>query len=872
MTGWWRRWRRRDALEDALDAELRYDFDRRVDDLIAAGMDPREARRAARQEFGGLDQIKELCRDARGTRWFHDLLSDTRYALRLLRKDRWFAAVAIGALGLGIAVNNTQFTIVESYCLRGLPIARADRVLFLSMRDRARAGGPMAYADVVDIGRGATAFDEVAASAAAPVSLGDATQAAESVTAAFISVPTLHLLGRAPAIGRDLREDDAHPATPVAVLVSYRLWQTRYGADAAIAGRSVRVGGLPGVIVGVMPEGFTFPEHADLWMPLERMPGLNPTGRDARTLAVFARLRDGTTQAQAQAELDAIGATLAADHPETNDGLTPSAEPINAHYNGRITDPAWKAFTIVGALVVLIACANVANLMLMRSAVRAREVAMRAALGATRLRIVRQLLVESATLAIAGGLLGLALSAIGLRLFIHAIPATAIPYGGLSVNGRVLMVLLAVTMGTVLLFGLVPALGAVPADLGGALKTGSLSVTHATRVRRWTTGFLTVEFGLTVLLVSAVGLSLDTFRRAQGTESRIDRDHLLTLRLSASGGRYGAPAARRDLYDRLRDRIAAVPGVTIVSFTNMLGLAGPPSEVEREGDGPPTPAGRVTAPTLVIDDAYFRALGLSLTSGRPFDRQTDRTGEHEVIVNQRLAHLLWPDGLAIGRRIRVGAPAQKGDPSPWRSIVGIAPNLRQVPGGAPDPIVYLPFDDSLPARPALLIQSAGDPASLAPLVREQVRGVDPDLPILALQTARQAERDAGWNARVSQDIIGTIAFIAVALAGVGLYAVTAYGVARRTREIGIRVALGARPRRVIWLVMRGSFLHVGAGLAAGFVMKQVWWKLFGGPGASLDPINLLTVVFVLAVVALVAAVAPAARALRVNPLDALRAD
>lgn len=873
MSGWWRRWRRRDRLEDELDAELRYHFDRRVDDFTAAGINPEDARRAARLEFGGLDQIKEQCRDARGTRGFHDLLSDARYALRLLRKDRWFAAVAIGALGLGIAVNNTQFTIVDAYCLRGLPIARADRVLFLSLRDRARGERAMAYADVVDVRRAATAFAEVAASASTSVPLGDATQAAESVTAAFISVPALHLLGRAPVLGRDFRDDDIHPGTPVAVLVSHRVWQTRYDGDPVIVGRAVRVSESPGVIVGVMPEGFTFPDHADLWIPLERMPGLNASRRDARTLSVFARLRDGKTQAQAQAELDAIGGRLAAAHPDTNGDLTPSAEPINAHYNGRITDPAWKAFTIVGALVVVIACANVANLMLMRWAVRAREVAMRSALGATRLRIVRQLLVESVMLAIGGGLLGLALSAVGLRLFIHAVPAAAIPYGGLSVNGRVLLVLLAVTMGTVLLFGLAPALSAVPQDIGGALKSGSLSVSHDTRVRRWTTGFLTVEFGLTVLLVSAVGLSLATFRRAQGPGGRIDRDHLLTLRLAASAGRYDTPAARRDLYDRLMERIAAVPGVTAVSCTNTLGLAGPASQVERESDGPPAPAGRLATLTLTIDAAYFRTLGLSLTSGRPFERRGERAGQHEVIVNERLAHLLFPDGTAIGRRIRVAAPAQEGDEEPWRTIVGIAPNLRQVPGAPSDPIVYLSFDDLLPARPALLIHAAGNPAALAPLVREQVRGIDADLPIVALQTARQAERETGWNARLSQNIIMTIAFIAVALAAVGLYAVTAYGVARRTREIGIRLALGARSGEVIRLVLRGAVVQVCLGFGAGLLLKTAWGRMFASvPSGGVDPFNLVSAMIILAVVASAASIAPALRALRVNPISALRSE
>ena len=869
---WWPRLLRRDRVERDLDAELRYHFDRRVDDFVAGGMSAVDARRAARLEFGGLEQIKERCRDARGTRWVEDLAGDARYGLRLLWRDRWFAAVAVAALALGIAVNNTQFTIVDAYCLRGLPIARADRVLFLGLRDKAHRDYAMAYADVMDVTRTATAFDQVAASRTVPVAFGDAMQAAESVTAAFVSVPALHLLGRAPAVGRDLGQDDARPGMPVAVLLSHRLWQTRYDATPSILGRAVRVSESPGVIVGVMPAGFTFPDHADLWMPLERMPGLDISRRDARSLSVFARLREGTTQAQAQAELDAIGATLSVQHPDTNDGLTPSAEPINAHYNGRITDPAWQAFTIVGALVLVIACANVANLMLMRSSVRAREVAMRTALGATRGRIVRQLLVESVVLAIAGGLLGLALSAVALQLFIHAVPAAAIPYGGLSVNGRVLLVLLAVTMATVLLFGLMPALSAVPADIGGALKTGTWSMSHDRRVRRWTTGFLTVEFGLTVLLVSAVGLSVAAFRRAQGPASHIDGDHLLTLRLAASGGRYETPAARRDLYDRLMDRIAAVPGVTALSFTNTLGLAGPPSEVERERDGSPGPAGRLMAPTLVIDGAYFRAIGLSLTSGRPFDRRGERAGQHEVIVNERLAHLLFADGMAIGERVRVAAPAEKPDAGPWRTIVGIAPNLRQAPGAPPDPILYLPFDDSLPVRPALLIQSAGDPAALAPLVREQVRGVDADLPILALQTAEQAERDAGWNRRISRNIIVTIAFIALALATVGLYAVTTYGVARRTREIGIRIALGAGVRAVTWLVLRGALRQVLLGLGVGVVLKTVWWRLFGGPGEAIDLLNLAPTIAVLALVAFGASAAPVLRALRVDPISALRCE
>jgi putative ABC transport system permease protein len=868
--GWWARLLRRDRVERELDAELRYHFDRRVDDLVAEGHSVDEARRAARLEFGGFDQIKEQCRDARGTRWLEDAASDVRYALRLLRKDRAFAAVAIVALGLGLAVFSTQFAIVEAYCLRGLPIDRPARVAFIGMRDVKHDTVPVSYADFVDIRRSATAFAAMAAAGTASVSLGDAGQAADSVLAAFVSVPTLRLLGRAPALGRDFQDEDARPGAPPAVLLSYGVWKVRYNADPAVVGRAVRINGTAGSIAGVMPERFTFPEHADIWIPLEQMPGLRAAGRDARTLSVFARLRDDVAWPRVQAELDAIGGRLATEFHDSNAGFAPSAEPINDHYNGSLSHPAWRAFLIVGVLVVVIACANVANLMLMRSAVRAREMAMRTAIGATRLRIVRQLLVESLVLAMAAGLFGLALSAIGLRVFIYAIPPVAIPYGGLSINVRILAVVAAMSMGTVLLFGLMPAFGAAMTDVGGALKTGSLSVTHDRRVRRWTTGFLTVEFGLTVLLVSAVGLSVASFHRTQARESQIDRDRLLTLRVAASADRYTAPAARRDLYDRLRDRIGAVPGVTAVSFTNTLGLAGAPAQIEREGERPSAPSDTLTAATMAVDAAYFRALGLAVMAGRPFDARGDRAGASEAIVNERLAHLVFPDGGAMGRRIRVAAQA-RGEEAPWRTIVGIAPNLRQAPGEAPDPIVYLPFDASLPVRPAVFIRSVVDPAALAPLVREQVRGVDVDLPIVSLETARQAERNAGWNGRISRNIIGTIGFIAVALATVGLYAVTAYGVARRRREIGIRVTLGARPGNLIWLVTRSAAVHVAAGFVAGLAMNT-FAKVFGGPSGNLDPMNLLSIVLVLAVVALVATIAPAVRALRVDAVTALRAE
>jgi putative ABC transport system permease protein len=871
---WWARLLRRDTAERELDAELRYDFDRRVEDFIREGLSVEDARRAAHLEFGGLDQIKERCRDARGTRWLEDLAADARHAFRLLGKDRSFAAVAIVALGLGIAVNNTQFTIVEGYCIRGLPIDRPDQVAYIGTRDRQHGPGRMSYADFADLRRATTTFDSVAAYGTAPVSLADSDQAADSANAVFISVTGLRLLGRTPALGRDFQADDADPGAVAAVILASRVWQSRYHGDPSIVGRAIRINGAPGIVAGVMPEGFTFPSHADLWMPLEQMPGVRGARRDARNLSMFGRLRDGSTLAQAQTELDAIGQRLAAEFPATNAGILPATQPINTYYNGRITDPAWIAFTVVGVLVVVIACANVTNLLLMRSAVRAREIAMRSALGATRGRIVRQLLVESAALAALAAVLGLALSAVGMRLFIHAIPAFAMPFGGFSFNVRVLGVLAAVTLGTVFVFGLLPAFSAARTDVNGALKTGALSLTHDRRVRRWTTGFLTVEFGLTVLLVSAVGLTVESFRAAQGAAAKIDRAHLLTLQLAPPQARYGADADRQALYERVSARFSALPGVAAIAFTSHPPLGGAlPRQFERAGDVRPAGEKRPVVGTLAISPEYFATLGLPLARGRGFDRDSVRDGAGEIIVNERFVHLHFPDRDPVGQRIRL-APAASDLPSaPWLTIVGVAPDIRQNPPVVPDPLVYLPFAASLPARTAIIVKTTGDPAGLAPLVREQLRGIDADLPVIGLQTLRSAEWEAGWNARISQNIITTIASIALMLAAVGLYAVTAYGVAQRRREIGIRLVLGAGRRRVMWLVLRGAFVQVFLGFGAGFILKAGWARLFGGPaGSAIDTSSVAAAVAILTLVALAASAAPVLRASRVDPVSALRAE
>ena len=471
-------------------------------------------------------------------------VADGRYALRLLGRDRAFAAVAIVALGLGIGVNNTQFTIVEGYCLRGLPVARADRVVFIGTATRRRGDTVMSLADFIDI---RPRRDDVEASRRPPASDPRVARRRRSGRrqrdAAFISASTLRHRGHPPPLGRDSQDEDASPGAPVAVLLSTASGsraKTGHPADRRPR-RSHRR--RPGVVVGVIPDGFIVSGSCRIGLPLEQMPGLRQARRDARTLRMFAAPARGVALAQAHTELDAIGGGSRRSFPRRNADIMPSAQSINAHYNGR-SPTRLDAFTLVGVLVVVIACANVTNLMLMRSAVRAREIAMRSALGATRGRIVRPAARRERGARDARRPLGLALSVIGVRLFIHAIPARRFRSTAFG-QCAVLAVLSAVTLGTVLLSGLLPAFSAVPTDIDGALKTGGSRWPTTAASADGRSAFLTVEFGLTVLLVSAVGLSLaELSRRREAPPKRIERAHL-TFRLAPAPARYGTAARTR---------------------------------------------------------------------------------------------------------------------------------------------------------------------------------------------------------------------------------------------------------------------------------------------------------------------------------------
>ncbi len=571
---WWDRVWRRDRLERELDDELRFHVDEIVAEKMRAGLSPEEARRQARLEFGGLDQVKEECRDARGTRFVHDVAQDARFALRLLRKEPALSIGAIVVLALGIGVNNMLFTIVNAHCIRGLPVQHADRLLYLEATDASGADGPLTPSEF-DAVRSAHTLEMVAGFESTAGVLVDDAMPADRVTIAYVSPTTLPLLNEQPLLGRGFAAADDAPGAPPVAVIGERLWTTRYEHSRDVLGTPVRVAGVPAVIVGVVGRGFRFPHNADVWLPLSLGPAIRGGRSTARALEGIGLMAPGIGREQAEDELVTLWRTAqAGSQPLEAAPVRLRVVSLNEEFNARLTNPAWLAFTTVGILLVVIACFNVANLLLARSVRREREISIRRALGASRARIVMQLVIESVVLAGCGGALGLFLSAAGLRLFANAIPEGGLPYWiEYTMDGRVVGALAAVCLGTVLLFGLAPALHAAGRSTSETLKTGR-AASAGRGVRRWSTVLLTAQLAVSVMLLCAVAGTVRTFFSVERGRA-IDGSGLVTMRLAVPAGQVMPASTPQDVVGTVRERLRSLPGVSAVAVATALPGGGP---------------------------------------------------------------------------------------------------------------------------------------------------------------------------------------------------------------------------------------------------------------------------------------------------------
>lgn len=863
--------RRRD---EALSEEIQSHLDRLTDDYVARGMTPADARTAARRAFGGVEQVKEAYRDQRGLPILDALAQDVRFAVRLLRKDRAFALSAVVVLAVGIGVNNMLFTILNAHTMRGLPITAVDRVVYVSSFDDRTADRGISYPDFVDLRNAARDVVGLSAFSSAPVVLGGDQRAPDRLEGAFVSQDGFGRLGIAPILGREFSpEDDRAGATPV-VILGGGTWTSRYGAAPDVLGRSILVNGAPAVVVGVMPERSGFPSTAEIWLPLAHDPRLRAQERDARTLRVFGRMRDGVSIAEARSAIESIAGRLSRDYPETNRNVRARVVPINERFLGSLTDPAWVAFTTVSLLIVLISCANVANLVLASSVRRAREMAVRTSLGASRRRMLRQLMTEGTMLAAVGGLAGLGVSMAGVRLFRSAIPENVLPYWlDYSLDARVCLALVAVSLGTVVLFALVPALQASKADVTSVLKESGPTGTSGRGAQRWSTAFLAAEFGLAVVLLANLTMSFRNSRPPVASDDAIASAQILTAVVTLPTETYRSSEQRLDFYRRLVERLRGNPAVSAVSFASVLPLEGG-AEGGIDIEGRPSTAGApaTTVRVVLIAPRYFEALGLSLSRGRDFSENDGAPGHGHAIVNERLAAQSFAGEDPLGKRLSVPLPGGAAAARTWFTVVGVAPDIRQGRGPEPDAVVYLPLRTAPAPSASVLARAHRQGEDLVSLLRREVQALDANLPLYRMRSMSQVTRDAQWNGRLSARLILVLTIIAAGLSTVGLYAVTAYGVSQRTHEIGLRRALGARTSQLAALIARRVLMQLTIGFVAGILCTMLWDRTFsGGPGIRVtDPRSLAVVAAILVVLATVACAAPIRRATRLEPLTALR--
>ena len=817
------------------------------------------------------------------------LWEDVRFAGRLLLKDKWFTLVAAVALALGIGVNATVFTFVNAVLIRGLPMPDADRVLAMGSTDRVRNRNQgVSYLDFRDWRDSARTFDLLSIYTGTIANLSDEGQPPERYNGSQVDATAFRIMGQQPMLGRGFTPEDDRPGAAPVALIGQGVFVNRYGSNPSVIGRSVRINDVPTTIIGVMPEGFKFPFNTDLWLPLGSVQGLDQQRRNSRNWQVFGHLAPGVTREQAQSELINISRKLETEHPDTNKDIQARVQTYHEAQNPVQIRTVFLSLMGAVAFVLLIACANVANLLLSRSTNRAREISVRISLGASRWRIIRQLLIESVILAVISGLAGLGIAAIGIEWFDRATVDAGRPYWiKFDVDVTVLSFFAVVCLGTGILFGLAPALHVSKTDVNDVLKEGGRTGSAGVRARRWTGVLMVAELTLTVVLLAGAGFMIRNFLTMYRFDLGVDTSQLLTMNLALPERKYPALEQRLAFYEQLEERLKANPRIENVTITSNIPMQGGFLRIltidgKALDQGQQAP--RVTM--LTIDPRYFKTIGLPLQRGRDLTDEDGMTGRETTVINQRFAALHFPNEDPIGRRITLsidlqgGAPPTGGIPtSLTATIIGIVPNVRQRDFNLPDPdpIAYLPFRTDPRGFMSLLVRSQGDPKLMTPVLREEVRAIDADLPLFGIRTMDEQLAQARWPFRVFGSMFGIFALIALTLSAVGLYAVTAYAVSQRTQEIGIRMALGAQGNDVSWLFLRRSFVQLAIGLSLGVAGAFGVGQLFASTQLLVqnngrDPITIGGIALLLAAVAVAASVLPAKRATRLDPLVALRRD
>ena len=864
---------RRSSTESELSDELRFHEERQLNKYLQSGLSESESRRRIRLEFGGMEQVKEECRDARGLHLVDVLIHDTRYAVRTLSKSPGFTLVALLTLALGIGANTAIFSVVYDVLLRPLPYKDASKLVVLDETTPKVGLVSVSYPDFLDFRAQAHSISEMALVAQVGFNLGGIAQP-ESISGEAVSPNFLSLLGIRPLLGRDFNaSEEKAGATPV-VLLSYTLWQSHFAGSPGVVGRSITLDGSRFTIAGVLPPEFRGPDKIDLLEPI----GVWATNNAAATergnrgdTVVIGRLAPGATLRQARAEMESVAARLAKTYPATNDQFSVSLRPLRDVFVENIR-PALLVLLCAVAFVLLIACANVANLCLMRATRRRKEIALRIAIGAGRGRIACQMLVESLVLAIAGGILGVAAAAAGVRALTALIPAGA----GANFNAPVLAFAAGLVLLSTVTFGLAPALHAVKQDVQHALRESTRTATAGRSQNRWRGVLAAAEISLALVLLVGAGLMMKSLYRLLSVDPGFHAQRVLTMEIDLRTAEYEKDAAVLNFWNRVLNGVRALPGVESAAVGTGVPMTGDHSrsDVTIEGMALPKPGSFPHPDIHVVSPDYVSTLGIPLIAGRTFLDTDSENAPRVAMVNASLAQQFFPGGNAVGKRIMRGHPSAK--PAAWMTIVGVLSDTKMYGLANPSRLeVYVPFRQSVRNEMNLVVKSAVDPAALTSAVRGVIRTIDKEQPVTSVSTMKQLMAASVSTPRITLTLLGCFSGIALVLAAIGIYGVISYSVAQRTHEIGIRLALGARRETVLRMVLSEGARIAAAGIAIGIVaalaLTRLLANLLFSVGAA-DPLTFGAVAVILIAVALLASYIPARRTTRFDPTVALRSE
>jgi predicted permease len=863
------------ALEREMDDEMRFHVEMEAADLVARGVPRDEARRRALLTFGGVERFKDEGRDARGVGPLEDFLRDIRFGARSLRRRPGFAAVVVLTLAVGIGGTTAIFGAVHGVLLSPLPYREPERIITVWTSDRieGREQDDVAPGNFLDWRERQRSFATFAA--AQPFSMDYVgPNGPEHLGTWLVTEGFFETFGVRPLLGRVFMPEEYIAGRNNVAVIGEEVWRSRFNADRSIIGRQLTLDSIPRTIIGIMPRSFRFPPEREVWQP-QVFESRDKTARRATYLTVVGRLAPGVTLAGAQSDLGAVSAQLAREYPRTNTGVGVNLVPLPEQMVGHVRSALLILLGAVG-LVLLIACGNVAGLLLARAVQREREVAVRVALGAGRGRILRQLAAESLVLAMAGGIAGLIVAFGGLAAIRALGPETLPRLDELAIGPAVLAFAMATTLGAAVVFGIAPAVHATPTDVRARLAAGSARSGAGRPRRRLQNGFVVVQFALALVLLVGAGLLVRSFVSLLRVERGFDPHNVLAVTIQ-SWGYFRSPERRAGFVREAAERLAALPGVQAAGMTSSLPFAPAIGQAESgfevEGRPPASPDQAESVAASAVTSGYFAALRIPLRRGRHFAATDVASAAPVAIVSEALVRRHWPDESPLGKRIKLSGG---GSPPPLRTIVGVVADVRH--GGLhepPRPTVYVPHAQSPTGANAFVIRTTGDPLAALGQVRATFREINAAMPLASTTTLESLLDDSLRERRFHLALLGAFAVVALLLAALGVYGVMSHATSERTHEIGVRMALGARGADVLAMVMRqGATLAVagaiGGLLGAAAVTRLLRGMLFGV--TPLDPVAYVVAGALLLVAAALACYLPARRAARLDPVRALRAE